>query len=58
MALKSLKPRAKIISSNAANIITRAIKTTFFSMFLAVYKPQKRAEQFMESFNLYRSHFR
>ena len=34
IALKSLKPRAKIIYSSAANIITRAVKTTFFSTFL------------------------
>ena len=27
------KPRAKSVYSNAANIITRAVKTTFFSMF-------------------------
>ena len=29
IALKSSKPRAKIIYSSAANIITRAVKTTF-----------------------------
>ena len=38
--------------SNAANIITSAVKTTFCSMFL-VCKLQKRAEQSMELFNVF-----
>ena len=32
--VKARKPRAKINYSNAANIITHAVKTTFCSMFL------------------------
>ena len=53
IALKSLwwgvntrKLRAKINYSNAANIITREVKTTFCTL-------QKRAEQFMALFNVF-----
>ena len=51
--MKKLRGRAKVIYSNAANIITRAVKTTFLSMFLRFCKAQQRTEQLMESFNLF-----